>query len=261
MKLLNYMAAGKAIVASAGSAKGLVDGVTARVVPDGDAAAFADAIVGLLRDPAARARLGPAPRAPRSRAASAWDAGARPHRGHLSSASLRADVAGPCRAADGVSHHDDRPRVAITMGDAAGIGPEITVKSLADPRRQRVVHPARPRRRARARAGDGRDRRPRCRSGASAAPPRRPGRAGHDRGHRLRDIDMAAHRWGVIDPALRRRRRPLHEGGGTLCARRRRSTPWCRRRSTRRRCTRPGYRLRGADGDPRRADRAASRRW
>ncbi len=27
-----------------------------------------------------------------------------------------------------------RPRVAITMGDAAGIGPEITVKSLADPR-------------------------------------------------------------------------------------------------------------------------------
>lgn len=27
----------------------------------------------------------------------------------------------------------DRPRVAITMGDAAGISPEITVKSLADP--------------------------------------------------------------------------------------------------------------------------------
>jgi len=27
----------------------------------------------------------------------------------------------------------DRPRVAITMGDAAGIGPEITVRSLADP--------------------------------------------------------------------------------------------------------------------------------
>src|SRR5689334_17999247 len=28
----------------------------------------------------------------------------------------------------------NRPRVAITMGDAAGIGPETTVKSLADPR-------------------------------------------------------------------------------------------------------------------------------
>ena len=27
----------------------------------------------------------------------------------------------------------ERPRIAITMGDAAGIGPEITVKSLADP--------------------------------------------------------------------------------------------------------------------------------
>src|SRR6185295_8464361 len=26
---------------------------------------------------------------------------------------------------------DNRPRIAITMGDAAGIGPEITVKSLA----------------------------------------------------------------------------------------------------------------------------------
>jgi 4-hydroxythreonine-4-phosphate dehydrogenase len=29
---------------------------------------------------------------------------------------------------------EPRPRIAITMGDAAGIGPEITVKSLADPR-------------------------------------------------------------------------------------------------------------------------------
>jgi glycosyltransferase involved in cell wall biosynthesis len=62
MKLLNYMAAGKAIVASAGSAKGLVDGVTARVVPDGDEAGFAEAIVSLLGDPAARERLGGAAR-------------------------------------------------------------------------------------------------------------------------------------------------------------------------------------------------------
>jgi glycosyltransferase involved in cell wall biosynthesis len=62
MKLLNYMAAGKAIVACAGSAKGLVDGVTARVVPDEDVTGFADAVVSLLRDPAARARLGRAAR-------------------------------------------------------------------------------------------------------------------------------------------------------------------------------------------------------
>lgn len=58
MKLLNYMAAGKAIVACAGSAKGVRDGETARVVPDGDGAAFAEAVVALLRDPAERARLG-----------------------------------------------------------------------------------------------------------------------------------------------------------------------------------------------------------
>jgi 1,2-diacylglycerol 3-alpha-glucosyltransferase len=63
MKLLNYMAEGKAIVASAGSAKGLVPGVTGVVVPDGDPAAFAAAVVDLLRDPGARARLGRAARA------------------------------------------------------------------------------------------------------------------------------------------------------------------------------------------------------
>ena len=62
MKLLNYMAAGKAIVASAGSAKGLRDGVDARIVADGDEAAFAGAIVELLADAPARARLGAAAR-------------------------------------------------------------------------------------------------------------------------------------------------------------------------------------------------------
>ena len=62
MKLLNYMAAGKAIVASAGCAKGLRDGVSGRVVPDGDEGAFAAAVVELLSDRAARARLGAAAR-------------------------------------------------------------------------------------------------------------------------------------------------------------------------------------------------------
>ncbi len=62
MKLLNYMAVGKAIVACAGSAKGLEDGVTGRVVPDDDPAAFATAVTALLRDPAERARLGAAAR-------------------------------------------------------------------------------------------------------------------------------------------------------------------------------------------------------
>jgi len=62
MKLLNYMAAGKAIVASVGSAKGLHDGVTGRVVPDADGAAFAAAIVELLQDGPTRERLGAAAR-------------------------------------------------------------------------------------------------------------------------------------------------------------------------------------------------------
>lgn len=62
MKLLTYLATGRAVVACAGSAKGLVDGVTARVVPDGDVAAFAGAVLSLLRDPAARVRLGTAGR-------------------------------------------------------------------------------------------------------------------------------------------------------------------------------------------------------
>jgi glycosyltransferase involved in cell wall biosynthesis len=62
MKLLNYMAAGKAIVACAGSAKGLHDGVTGRVVPDDDERAFAGAIADLLEDAPERARLGAAAR-------------------------------------------------------------------------------------------------------------------------------------------------------------------------------------------------------
>jgi glycosyltransferase involved in cell wall biosynthesis len=62
MKLLTYQALGRVVVACAGSAKGLVDGVTGRVVPDGDVAAFADAVVSLLRDPATRRRLGRAGR-------------------------------------------------------------------------------------------------------------------------------------------------------------------------------------------------------
>jgi glycosyltransferase involved in cell wall biosynthesis len=63
MKLLNYMAAGKAIVAAAGGAKDLRDGATARVVPDHDADAFAGAIGDLLESPAERERLGAAARA------------------------------------------------------------------------------------------------------------------------------------------------------------------------------------------------------
>ncbi len=63
MKLLNYMAAGTPIVACAGSAKLLEHGRTGLVVPNGDAGAFAAAVVRLLDDARERRRLGAAARA------------------------------------------------------------------------------------------------------------------------------------------------------------------------------------------------------
>jgi len=75
-KLLNYMAAGKAVVASAGSAKVLEHGRTGLVVPNGDVGAFAAALVALARDPAGIARLGRAARAWVERHAT-WEATAR----------------------------------------------------------------------------------------------------------------------------------------------------------------------------------------
>ncbi len=62
IKLLNYMAAGRPIVVSAGSAHGLTHGETAFVVPDGDEQAFAAGILALLDDPPLARRLGDAAR-------------------------------------------------------------------------------------------------------------------------------------------------------------------------------------------------------
>ena len=62
MKLLNYMAAGKPTVVSAGSAKAIEHGRNGWVVRDSGARAYADAIVGLLADPVLRAALGTAAR-------------------------------------------------------------------------------------------------------------------------------------------------------------------------------------------------------
>ncbi|MCB2011912.1 MAG: glycosyltransferase family 4 protein [Geminicoccaceae bacterium] len=61
-KLLNYMAAGKAIVACEGSAKLLEDGENGLVVANGDKRAFADALVRLHDDRSLAARLGSAAR-------------------------------------------------------------------------------------------------------------------------------------------------------------------------------------------------------
>jgi glycosyltransferase involved in cell wall biosynthesis len=61
-KLLNYMAAGKAIVASAGSAKVLEHERTGLVVANGDVAGFADAVLRLAAHPELAEKLGAAAR-------------------------------------------------------------------------------------------------------------------------------------------------------------------------------------------------------
>src|SRR5213593_146625 len=92
-----------------------------------------------------------------------------------------------------------RPRVAITMGDAAGIGPEIIVKSLADPAATEwcvpvVLGDARVLERAMAATGV----RLPIRVLARAADAE--GRAGVIELLDYANVDMAAHRWGVVNP-------------------------------------------------------------
>jgi glycosyltransferase involved in cell wall biosynthesis len=57
-KLLNYMAAGKAIVSSEGSAKVIEHERTGLIVPNGDADAFANALLRLADDPELARQLG-----------------------------------------------------------------------------------------------------------------------------------------------------------------------------------------------------------
>lgn len=59
-KLLNYMAAGKAIVACKGSGKMLEDGVNGLVVPNDDSASFAQALIRLHDDPTFARQIGAA---------------------------------------------------------------------------------------------------------------------------------------------------------------------------------------------------------
>jgi len=62
VKLLNYQALGLPVVACAGSARGLEDGISGLVVADGDSRAFAAALLQLLGDPPRRDRMGRAAR-------------------------------------------------------------------------------------------------------------------------------------------------------------------------------------------------------
>lgn len=94
---------------------------------------------------------------------------------------------------------NSRPRVAITLGDAAGIGPEITVKSLADPRATDwcvplVIGDARVLERAMEATGT------RLGIRRIAAASEAVGAAGTIDVLDDAAIDMATHRWGEVDP-------------------------------------------------------------
>ena len=95
----------------------------------------------------------------------------------------------------------NRPRVAITMGDAAGIGPEITVKALADPRATQWCIPLV--------LGDARVLEKAMEATGVRLPIRRIARPGDALGTPgtvevidSASIDMAIHRWGVVTPAF-----------------------------------------------------------
>jgi 4-hydroxythreonine-4-phosphate dehydrogenase len=95
----------------------------------------------------------------------------------------------------------NRPRVAITMGDAAGIGPEITVKSLADPRATAwciplVLGDARVLEKAMDATGV------RLPIRRIAAPGDALGTPGTVEVIDYADIDLAIHRWGVVTPSF-----------------------------------------------------------
>src|SRR5206468_920264 len=94
---------------------------------------------GALRRAGARPARGR--RAARGRGSARVGRGPRPYRDGLSKRAggaqrrphrSRGERAGRARRRGGVNGMELRPRVAITMGDAAGIGPEIIVKALAD---------------------------------------------------------------------------------------------------------------------------------
>ena len=109
-----------------------------------------------------------------------------------------------------------RPRVAITMGDAAGIGPEITVKSLADPRAAAwcipvVLGDARVLEKAMDATGV------RVPLRRIATPAEAQGTPGTVEVVDYANVDMASHRWGEIDQRLGAAAVRYTKDAGAMC--------------------------------------------
>src|SRR5437762_8382997 len=94
-----------------------------------------------------------------------------------------------------------RPRVAITMGDAAGIGPEIIVKALAD---ASVVARALPHDRGAAPVREAAMHSPGVRLPirTTTKPAEAERRAGTIELIDYRNVDLGTHRWGEVNPAF-----------------------------------------------------------
>src|SRR2546430_6520736 len=94
-----------------------------------------------------------------------------------------------------------RPRVAITMGDAAGIGPEIIVKALADASvAARAIPLVLGEARVLERAMDSTGVRLPIRT--ITKPAEAEGRAGTIELIDYRNVDLGTHRWGEVNPAF-----------------------------------------------------------
>ncbi len=109
-----------------------------------------------------------------------------------------------------------RPRVAITMGDAAGIGPEITVKSLADPRATQwcvplVLGDARVLEKAMDAVGV------RLPIRRIASPAEADGVPGTVELIDCANVDMGVHRWGVVVPSFGEAAVRYTKDAGRLC--------------------------------------------
>ena len=110
----------------------------------------------------------------------------------------------------------NRPRIAITMGDAAGIGPEITVKSLADPRATEWSIPIV--------LGDARVLDKAMEATGVRLPLRRIGKPEEALGTPgtievidYANIDMSIHRWGVITPSFGEAAVRWTKDAGAMC--------------------------------------------